>query len=75
LLLFVDLLGFVSKKCGASPLSTAAAVDGGFNPFGLKIDTFYSYLIGQLIVCFGFVDAAFNPGAGDPAGCSFDLVV
>jgi hypothetical protein len=36
LLLFDDLLGFGSEKCGLSPLSTAAAVDGGFYPSPFK---------------------------------------
>jgi hypothetical protein len=51
----------------------AAAVNGGFNPLGLEIDAFYSYLIGQLIVCFGLLMLLSTRGRGDPAGCSFDL--
>jgi hypothetical protein len=80
LLSFVVLLGFDSEKCGASPLSTAAAVDGGFNTPRLELDAFYNYLIVQIFVCCKssfafFVDAVYSArGPGDPAGIAFDLV-
>jgi hypothetical protein len=70
LLLFDDLLGFGSEKCGLSPLSTAAAVDGGFYPLALEIDAFYSYLIVQLIICFGLLMLLSTRGRGiQPVVC------